>query len=205
MLGTAYYLADLVLAATFPVAVLLACRRGWLSPQAWTLFWVGVAIGTVWEIPIFALSAWSEQPVLHWLTPLPAHPAVFVVAHSLWDGALLLGGLELATQVTRRVGGSPFGPLGLSVQVLWGQVTELVVELSAITANTWVYLDGLWFNPPLAHFEGQPLPATLQGIWLVASLIFAAIAHTLRWTTPQPDPHVAGREREAPSATREGG
>jgi hypothetical protein len=176
MLGHAYYAADLFCAVAFPLLVWLGRSRAWPNPHAWRLFWVGAAIGLSWEIPIFAMSAWTGTPILVWQTPLPLPPAAFIVAHSSWDGALLLAGYEIARRITTRRGASPFGVLGISIQVLWGQLTEICVELSAIGAGTWVYLDGLWFNPPWAFVAGHPLPTGLQVAWLCASLAFAGVA-----------------------------
>ncbi len=175
-LAHAYYAADIFLALAFPTLVWLGRARAWPNPHAWRLFWIGAAIGLTWEIPIFALSAWTGSPILTWLTPLPLPPAAFIVLHSLWDGALLLAGYELARRITVPRGRSPFGALGIAIMVLWGQVTELCVELSAIGAGTWVYLEGVSYNPPIATVAGHPLPAALQVVWLVASLAFAAVA-----------------------------
>lgn len=175
-----YYLADLLLAVCFPA---LAWRLAGPRRPTWRLFWLGAAIGLSWEIPIFALSAWTGSPILEWLTPLPLPPLVFIVAHSLWDGALLTGGWLLAQRLTAR----PTSGAGIGVQLAWGQMTELCVELSAILAGTWVYLDGLWFNPPLAHVRGHPLPLLLQLIWLLAPLAFVGLASALRITAEPGD------------------
>lgn len=72
------------------------------------------------------------------------------------------------------------------MQLGWGQVTELCVELSAIFAGTWVYLDGLWFNPALGHVSGHPIPLALQLIWLAAPLLFVGLASWLRITPAHP-------------------
>jgi len=178
-LAHAYYAADLILAASFPFAAWWLDR---LDRQTWRMFWLGVAIGALWEIPIFALSAWTARPVIEWLTPLVLPPPVFIAAHSLWDGALLTGGWLLA----RRLTGRPAAPAGVGVQVAWGQITELCVELSAIAVGAWVYLDGVWFNPPLFHVAGHPITLGLQLIWLAAPLLFAALAPRVTRTRQAP-------------------
>ncbi len=163
-----YYAADLALALAFPIAAWWLDRP---DRPTWRLFWLGCAIGLLWEIPIFAFSAWTETPIIEWLTPLPLPPTAFIVAHTLWDGALLTGGWLLASQLTGR----PLGAMGVGIQLAWGQITELCVEFSAIMAGTWVYLDGLWYSPPLFHVRGHPMPLVLQLIWFAATLLFVAL------------------------------
>ncbi|MBW2256243.1 MAG: hypothetical protein JRI25_16835 [Deltaproteobacteria bacterium] len=186
-LPTAYYTLDLALALAFPLAVWGLCRRGVLHARAWRLFWMGAALGLAWEVPIFALSAWTGQPVLHWPAPLPAHPAVFIVAHSLWDGALLLGGYGLAVLLERRIGRAPTSAPGLLVQVGWGQATELAVEISAIVAGTWVYLDNLAYNPVLFRVLDEPITLGPQLVWVIAPLVFAHLAMRSRTSTSLAD------------------
>jgi len=123
-LPTAYYALDLLLALAFPLVVWGLRRRGTLHRRAWSLFWMGAALGLAWEVPIFAMSAWTELPIVRWPAPLPAHPVVFIVAHSLWDGALLLGGYGLAVLLEQRTGRAPTSAPGLLVQLGWGQVFE---------------------------------------------------------------------------------
>lgn len=78
--------------------------------------------------------------------------------------------------------GEPAGALGLTVQVLWGQLTALAVELSAILAGTWSYVDDLWFNPVMFWFRGHPVTAAMQLTWLLAPLCFAALVRRLALT-----------------------
>jgi len=182
-LPTSYYTLDLVLALAFPLAVGVLCRRGVLPRRTWRLFWVGAALGLAWEVPIFAMSAWSGTPIVRWPTPLPAHPAVFIAAHSLWDGALLLAGYGLAVLLQRRTGRPPTGTPGLLVQVGWGQVTEVAVEVSAIAAGTWVYLADVPFNPVLFRFLGEPVTLGPQLVWVVAPIAFAHLAERSRTST----------------------
>lgn len=66
--------------------------------------------------------------------------------------------------------------------VLWGQLTALAVELSAILAGTWSYVDDLWFNPVMFWFRGHPVTAAMQLTWLLAPLCFAALVRRLALT-----------------------
>lgn len=135
-LAHGYYVADLLVALAVVVLMLRARRT---RPELARMLLLGTLIGLVWELPVFGLSAWTNTPIIEWATPLPLPTVVFLLAHSVWDGALLTMGWLLARALT----GEPAGALGLTVQVLWGQLTALAVELSAILAGTWSYVDDL--------------------------------------------------------------
>lgn len=131
-LAHGYYVADLLVALAVVVLMLRARRT---RPELARMLLLGTLIGLVWELPVFGLSAWTNTPIIEWATPLPLPTVVFLLAHSVWDGPLLTMGWLLARALT----GEPAGALGLTVQVLWGQLTALAVELSAILAGTWSY------------------------------------------------------------------
>lgn len=174
-LAHGYYVADLLVALAVVVLMLRARRT---RPELARMLLLGTLIGLVWELPVFGLSAWTNTPIIEWATPLPLPTVVFLLAHSVWDGALLTMGWLLARALT----GEPAGALGLTVQVLWGQLTALAVELSAILAGTWSYVDDLWFNPVMFWFRGHPVTAAMQLTWLLAPLCFAALVRRLALT-----------------------
>ncbi|CKR84280.1 Conserved protein of uncharacterised function%2C leucine rich protein [Mycobacterium tuberculosis] len=153
-LAHGYYVADLLVALAV-VGLMLRARR--TRPELARMLLLGTLIGLVWELPVFGLSAWTNTPIIEWATPLPLPTVVFLLAHSVWDGPLLTMGWLLARALT----GEPAGALGLTVQVLWGQLTALAVELSAILAGTWSYVDDLWFNPVMFWFRGHPVTAAM--------------------------------------------
>lgn len=171
-LAHGYYVADLLVALAVVVLMLRARRT---RPELARMLLLGTLIGLVWELPVFGLSAWTNTPIIEWATPLPLPTVVFLLAHSVWDGPLLTMGWLLARALT----GEPAGALGLTVQVLWGQLTALAVELSAILAGTWSYVDDLWFNPVMFWFRGHPVTAAMQLTWLLAPLCFAALVRRL--------------------------
>lgn len=70
----------------------------------------------------------------------------------------------------------------ICLRELWGQLTALAVELSAILAGTWSYVDDLWFNPVMFWFRGHPVTAAMQLTWLLAPLCFAALVRRLALT-----------------------
>lgn len=115
-LAHGYYVADLLVALAVVVLMLRARRT---RPELARMLLLGTLIGLVWELPVFGLSAWTNTPIIEWATPLPLPTVVFLLAHSVWDGPLLTMGWLLARALT----GEPAGALGLTVQVLWGQLT----------------------------------------------------------------------------------
>jgi len=174
-LALGYYVADLLAALAF---VLLALRTRKTRPELGRMLWLGTLIGLVWELPVFGLSAWTQTPIIEWATPLPLPTVVFMLAHCVWDGALLTTGWLLAQALTDE----PTSAGGLTVQVLWGQLTALAVELSAILTRTWSYVDGLWFNPVMFWFHAHPVTVAMQLTWLLAPLCFAALVRRLAFT-----------------------
>lgn len=163
-LAHGYYVADLLVALAVVVLMLRARRT---RPELARMLLLGTLIGLVWELPVFGLSAWTNTPIIEWATPLPLPTVVFLLAHSVWDGPLLTMGWLLARALT----GEPAGALGLTVQVLWGQLTALAVELSAILAGTWSYVDDLWFNPVMFWFRGHPVTAATADLAAGAAVL----------------------------------
>jgi hypothetical protein len=174
---TWYYSLDLLVGYGLPVVVTVLAQQQRLSRQTWRLFWWGVLLGLVWEVPIFVLSAESWGPaIIHWIHPLPTHYGVFLIAHSLWDGGLFLAGLALMKRLGARPCCQRFSAAELTVLVLWGQLSALLVELSSTYSEAWAYREGHWWNVTLFHFNNHPITLLPQGIWLVAPLAFYGLA-----------------------------
>lgn len=170
-----YYALDLLIGFGAPIALFALVRLGRLNPSLWRLFWMGSLIGLVWEAPIFILSAESASlPIIRWLTPLPFHYAVFMLAHALWDGGLFLAGVGLCRLVCRSGWERRFEPRALGVMLIWGQAQELAVELSSTASGGWVYVTGYGWNPTLFHFRGEPITLLPQLVWLAAPVLFYA-------------------------------
>ncbi len=134
----AYYYLDLLVGFGAPVLFYLLYRTERIDRFAWHCFWIGVLIGSLWEIPIFVLSGESETlPIVVWIRPFPTHYLVFMVSHSLWDGLLFGLGMLLVHWICAAPHYRRFRWSELMVLWLWGQVSELLVELSSTLNEGW--------------------------------------------------------------------
>ena len=170
-----FYWTDLAVAAGL---LLLALRPpGRLLDGQWTrLFWLGVGIGLLWEVPIFLSALYGHEPVLlFWRRP-PLSPLLFMLAHALWDGGLFLAGVGLLRFLSptplRR--GWRWPEVGM--MLLWGQVSALAVEIGGVRCGGWVYAADRAWNPVLLDCAGRPLTLLPQAIWLLAPLLYYGLA-----------------------------
>jgi len=168
-----YYWLDLTIGFGLPFLLYLhPCRSARRDRR---LFWLGAALGLSWEIPVFLLSAFSTKPIIVWLRPLPCHFSVFLISHTLWDGMIFLVGLRLAGLFVNNPLGR-FRWIELLVLIAWGQMTALLVEISSVLNDAWVYREGYRWNPTWLHFEAGPITALMQIVWFVAPFGYYLIA-----------------------------
>lgn len=171
-----FYTLDLLIGYGLPVLVFLLSR----SPRRaflWRLYWLGVAIGMVWEFPIFVLSApGAEAPVLVFPRGLPVHLGWILVSHTLWDGGLFLVGVGLIHLLCRSpVLVRPRLP-ELLILVAWGQVQAPVVELGGLWNDAWAYRTDYWWNPAVFQVGDHGLPFLPQFMWLITPILFYFLA-----------------------------
>lgn len=165
-----YYWLDLAVGFGGPLLLHLLYGAGRLSRRPVGQFWLGCAVGALWELPIFvgsnAVAGWAT---IVYITAPPLPWPVFMVCHTLWDGLLFVVGCWLIQRVfgQRAWRGPLAGPLVLFVA--WGQVQAVAVELSAITNDAWQFLDLAW-NPALVQVGGHNLTLMQQGFWLAGSV-----------------------------------
>ncbi len=176
----AFWWLDLAIATGATLWVVLFCRgtpRGrWIQ----RLFWLGVAIGTTWEVPLFLSNTFARDPVLVMLSDPPIHPLGLIVAHSLWDGGLFLAGVALISLTCPGPILTRFSWRELGMLLLWGQLSELLVEFGGITGHAWSYAGGIPFNPTLFQVAGHPITLMPQLIWFAAPIAFYLAALRLR-------------------------
>ncbi len=163
-----FYAIDLFVGLSLPVYIHL--RRGSRSDGAAIvpLFWLGVAIGLTWELPIFLSALLATDPILGFVRPPPLHPIVFMVAHSFWDGGIFLAGLGVVQALCARPVWTGFRWTELGVFVLWGQGTAFAVEIASVLNEGWVYSDAHAWNPVLFRVSAHPVTLLPQLIWLAA-------------------------------------
>jgi hypothetical protein len=176
-LAVSFYWLDLAIGYATPLLVWSLYRRARLSRPVWQLFWIGCALGLTWEVPVFVLSAHDTGvPLLGWVRPLPLPYPVFLLAHTLWDGGLLLVGLWLLRLLAPAPQLARFRWRELGVLLAWGQASALAVEVSSTASDGWAYLPRYWWNPTLFAVGGHPVTLLPLLVWLAAPVAFYAIA-----------------------------
>ena len=166
----AYYYIDLLIGFSSPFLFYLLFKTGRIDKFIWHFFWIGVMVGLTWEIPIFIISGESTSvPIVTWTRPLIAHYLVFMISHSLWDGLLFVIGMWLVYGICRKPVFQEFRWSELTVLLIWGQVSELLVELSSTLNDGWVFVE-YWWNPVIFKFNEHNITWLMQAIWAAASI-----------------------------------
>jgi len=181
MLEAYFFTIDLVVGFSLPFYVHFRKRSDPVHALIVRLFWLGVAIGLLWEVPIFLSAIFAADPVVGFLREPPLHPIVFMFAHTLWDGGLFLLGLALV----RTLCGDPvlarFRWSEIVVFILWGQFSALAVEIVSVLNQGWFYHGGHAWNPVLFHLDRHPITLVPQLVWLAAPIVYyLAALHLIR-------------------------
>jgi hypothetical protein len=139
------------------------------------LFWIGCLIGMTWELPLSLANVFSIYPPASFITPLPISvpfsTLMIIITHSFWDGALFLLGMGFVKILCKKEHFVSFKMCELGIFLLYGQISELIVELASTYSNAWEYNAYLW-NPLLFVFNRHNITLLPQLIWLVAPVIF---------------------------------
>lgn len=175
-MGYLFLALDVIIAASIPMFVFYQYRKGRFSRAIWYMYWVGVAIGMIWEIGFYSVGPeFSDKPAYLMLTELPFHPVLLPLLHTFWDGGLFIVGVWLIYLLLRPPHLTRFSWQELGIIILWGQVSELAVELIATGTKSWVYTEQ-WWNPVLFRFAELDITLAPQLVWLVAPIIFYLLA-----------------------------
>lgn len=177
-----FYWIDLFIGGSAPVVTYVLYKSGRVGRFIWVLFWVGFCIGLTWEVPMQLLNELSQGHAVHSYTrPPPFHFSVIIISHSLWDGGLFLLGVFMVRLVCKKPIFERFQARELIVLIIWGQASELWVELTSTLGEAWAYIPRPW-NPSLFKFNGQDITLMPQLIWLAAPIAFYFIALKVRGT-----------------------
>jgi hypothetical protein len=96
---------------------------------------------------------------------------MIIITHSFWDGGLFLLGMVFVKLFCKNEHFTSFRICEFSIFLLYGQISELIVELASTYSNAWEY-NVYWWNPVLFVFNGHNISLLPQMIWLGASIIF---------------------------------
>jgi hypothetical protein len=180
-----FYYLDFAIGAAVPLTVIVLYASKIISPFTWKMFWIGTAIGLMWEMPLSTLDGLGIVDIFRFATPPPAHFIVIIISHTFWDGGLFLAGLIVVKLLRPEPLFGTFRAGELAVLMAWGQIQELSVELMSTGSGGWEYIPA-WWNPSLFLFNGRHITLTPQVIWLAAPVVFyfAALAVKKRGTEP---------------------
>jgi hypothetical protein len=167
-----FYAIDLIVGFSLPVYIHVSNRSRADGAGIIRLFWLGVAIGLTWEVPIFLSALLATDPVVGFISEPPLHLLIFMVAHSLWDGGIFLAGVAVVQALCSGPILTKFRWQELAIFILWGQVTALAVEAVSVLNQGWVYSDAHAWNPVLFFFAGHPITILPQLIWLAAPVAY---------------------------------
>jgi len=167
-----FFVIDFGIAVAAPLSAWLLYRMGRIGRFEWALFWLGFALGLTWEIPMQALNAAGPEWAVHGYVRLPPAPNwVIAIMHSFWDGGLFLIGVGVVRLLRGPAAFTRLSGVELAALIVWGQASELWVELTATFGEAWFYLVKPW-NPALFKFNGQDITLMPQLIWLAAPVVF---------------------------------
>lgn len=149
----------------------------------WYLFWLGFILGLCWELPLSIANDISSFPPARFIipTPLPSpiSTILIIITHSFWDGGLFLLGVLFVQLLCKKPIIEKFKPCEFIILIIYGQVSELIVELTSTFSDAWEYIV-YWWNPRLFIFNGHNITLLPQLIWLAAPAIFYFIALSLK-------------------------
>jgi len=175
-----FYWIDLSIAISVPVLFIFLRLTSKIGKYDWVMFWIGCAVGALWELPFYFLGpSFLADPLYVLRTRMPYPPLLLHVVHCFWDGGLLMVGVLLVRKLCRTPQFAGFRWQELAVLLIWGAVQELAVELIATRSFAWAYVPH-WWNPSMFKFGGSDITLVPQLIWLIAPIIFYLAAIKIR-------------------------
>lgn len=179
-----FYWIDLAIAIAIPLlftALRLARRLGNFD---WIMFWVGCAVGALWELPFYFIGPdFLAAPLYVLNAPMPYPLFLLHFVHCFWDGGLLMLGVLLVRWLCRAPWFTKFRWSELLVLLAWGAMQELAVELMSTGSSGWAFIPR-WWNPSMFKFNGADITLIPQLIWVAAPVIFYFVALRVRKKLP---------------------
>ena len=178
-----YYWFVYISAIMICITVYMLYKTNHIDSFTWYLYWIGVALGLCWEIPLSIADDYSPYPPVTYLAPapfpLPFSTIAIMISARLWDGGLFLLGLLFVKIFCPAPHYDRFKKKELGVLVIYGQVSELIVELISTSSDGWEF-NVYWWNPLLFVFNGRNITLMPQLIWLVAPIVYYFIIIKLK-------------------------
>ncbi|MBD3338139.1 MAG: hypothetical protein GF353_03460 [Candidatus Lokiarchaeota archaeon] len=175
-----FFALDYILAAIVLTLIVLLYSAKRISQFTWILYWIGVGVGLLWELPIGLLRV-VGFPVAQFIESRPILPFPFhSIVHSITDGGIFLVGVCIV-----RLGFNPpyfndFKGKEFLIFIIWGQLQSLAVEVLSLIGGGWEYIP-YWWNPTLFEINGHPFTLLPQLIWFIAPIIYYALIINLKW------------------------
>ncbi|MGV9200106.1 MAG: hypothetical protein ACOC4M_14965 [Promethearchaeia archaeon] len=166
-----FYLIDFSIGIIIVVGVTFLYLTKRITNKSWLVYWIGFLLGLTWELPMSIANEYSPCPPARFITPMPTHFMIIVITHSFWDGGLFLLGYLLILKICDEPHFEHFDLRELGVLLVWGQLSELAVELVSTFNEAWVF-NIYWWNPLLFKFYGHNITLLPQIIWLMATFLF---------------------------------
>ncbi|MHA1729116.1 MAG: hypothetical protein ACTSWY_10330 [Promethearchaeota archaeon] len=166
-----FYWIDFTVSIIILTVVIILYSSKRIDRFTWYLYWIGCSLGLLWELPMSVANKFGIYPPACFLTPLPVHFSVIVITHCLWDGGLFLIGVWLVHLLCKSPHFTKFNIKELVIQLIWGQLQELMVELLSTFSDAWEF-NVYWWNPLLFTFNNHNITLIPQLIWLIGPIVF---------------------------------
>ncbi len=105
------------------------------------------------------------------IRPYPLHYLIYMISHTLWDGALFLIGYWIVLLIYKSPHFEKFNLKELMVLIIYGQIQEILVEIGAVSNLAWTFIV-YWWNPALFYVNGYPITLYPQICWLYGTFLF---------------------------------
>ena len=175
----AFYWLDMAIAIGFVVIAIISYKYQLINKLTFILFWIGVAIGLTFEIPIFLITEIGLYPMLQYLITPPYPFYITIILHSFWDGGLFLIGIMLIYRFCEAPHFEKFNIKELLLLMIWGQAQAIGIEMLGSFGGAWEYIPYPW-NPPILILFGHYFTIFIQIVWLIVPIIFYFIALKLK-------------------------
>lgn len=179
-----FYWIDLSIAIAIPILVIILRLIGKIGKFDWVMFWIGCAVGALWELPFYFIGpSFLADPLYLLKAPMPYPLFLLHLVHCFWDGGLFMVGILLVRTLCKVPQFTRFRWGELSVLLIWGAVQELAVELMSTGSSGWAFVPH-WWNPVMFKCNGSDITLIPQLIWLIAPIIFYLAAIRVRKAVP---------------------